>query len=77
MPKEIPWDATAILTGGIHVPENKPMTLREAVMTYLQLPPGARVLASIMSAEPVNGTQFLAGRDLQELVDHLNDMMDR
>jgi hypothetical protein len=68
----IPWDAPAILTGGIYVPESKPTTLREAVKAFCLLPFEARTLASIMSAEPVNGTQFLVGGEIQFLIDRLD-----
>lgn len=69
----IRWDAPAILTGGIYVPETKPTTLREAVKAFLQLPLQARTLASIVSAEPVNGTQFLVGIEIQALIDQLDN----
>ncbi len=69
----IPWDAPAILTGGIYVPESKPTTLREAVKAFALLPAEVRTLASVMSSEPVNGTQFLVGAEIQALVEKLSD----
>ena len=71
--ESIPWDAPAILTGGIYVPKSEPTTLREAVKAFSQLPSEARTLASIMSAEPVNGSQFFVGGEIQDLVDQLDN----